>query len=278
MEGRLSMLINCHTHTARSHDSAADPFAVCASALKKNLAGIIFTDHCDCEFAHATDIFSQFDGCAQDFAKVKSAYTDKLQLFFGIELGDPLFDPAFARKIIAAHPFDAILLSVHAVRMPGYSTPFSRIDFGFADDDFLYTYLKQYFTDVLASVKTFDFDILCHLTVPLRYIMLKYHKKIDLSPFSECIDRILTETLTRDKTLEVNTSALALAEGFLMPDETIIDRYLRLGGTAFSIGSDAHTPENIASGLAQTAALLRSKGIKKLCCYNNRQRFFYSID
>ena len=271
------MLINCHTHTFRSHDSAAQPFALCESALRSGLDGLTFTDHCDCEFFDSADIIGQFEACSKDFNAAKEAYGNRLRLYFGIELGDPLYAPPFAQKILQAFHFDAVLLSVHAVRFPGFGIPFSKIDFSAADDAFLSAYLRRYFTDLLESIQTFDFDILCHLTVPLRYIMLKYQKQVDLSPFYPVIDQILLETVRREKTLEINTSALSLPGGFLMPDEYIIYEYLRLGGSLFCIGSDAHTPDAVALGLTQTAEYLFNKGIKELCLYKDRQRYGYSI-
>ncbi len=271
------MLINCHTHTKRSHDSAAEPAALCESAVKAGLAGLTFTDHCDCEYHKSVDIIRQFAEAAADYESAKKKYEDRLRLFFGIELGDPLFAPAFADKILSSFSFDAVLLSVHAVRFPGYDIPFSQIDFGFADDRFIFSYLNQYFTDLLESVCIFDFDILCHLTVPLRYINLKYGKKADISGHMDLIDRILKEVIARDKTLEINTSALSLHGGFLMPDQQIIDRYIAFGGSSFSVGSDAHSPAQIADGLKEAAQLLKKNNIKSLCCYRGRQRLFYDL-
>ena len=271
-------MINCHTHTFRSHDSDADPFAICESAEKNRLAGLIFSDHCDCEFCCDANIIGQFSACKKDFDAVSAVYSNRLKLYFGIELGDPLFAPSFAETILRSFDFDAVMLADHAVRFPEYSIPFSRIDFGFADDAFIEAYLHRYFTDLLESVKTFDFDILCHLTVPLRYIILKYHKKVDLAPFRALIDEILRETVQRDKTLEINTSAVELPGGFLMPDAEIIDRYIALGGRSFSVGSDAHTARNVALGLDSAAGLLRARNIKSLCCYENRQRLLYGIE
>ncbi len=272
------MLINCHTHTLRSHDSSADPSDICREAVASGLGGVVLSDHCDCEFSESTDYNQLFVYAMQDFLSVKREFKDKLQLFFGIELGDPLYAPAFADRIIKDHSFDAVLLSIHAVRMPGFEAPFSRIDFRFADESFIVSYLEQYFDDMLSSVLRFDFDILCHLTVPLRYLILNYKKQVDLSLYADQIDRILKELITRDKCLEINTSALAFPGGFLMPDENIIDRYISLGGTHLSIGSDAHTPKHITEGFDKALKLLRKKNIKSLCCYKNRQRLEYDID
>ena len=271
------MLINCHTHTKRSHDSAAEPFGLCESALSHGIAGILFTDHCDCEYADTVDYFELFGKCSCDYEEVRSVYGDRLELLFGIELGDPLFNPDFARRITDASPYDAVLLSVHAVRFPSYEAPFSVIDFSDFDDARISAYLYQYFADLLESVKSFDFDILCHLTVPLRYIMLKYCKKTDITSYMDLIDRILLELIRRDKTLEINTSAVELPGGFFMPDTQIINRYLALGGKALCIGSDAHSPQTIAAGFTQCEAFLREANIRSLCRYKNRQRLYYPL-
>ena len=271
------MLINCHTHTNRSHDSAAQPSVLCESAISHGLAGLLFTDHCDCEYADTVDYFELFGKCRADFEEVRTVYGDRLELLFGIELGDPLFNPDFARKITEAFRFDAVLLSVHAVRFPGYTFPFSAIDFSGFDDALINAYLFRYFTDLLESVKTFDFDILCHLTVPLRYIILKYNKTVDISLFDNLIDAILLELIRRDKTLEINTSAIDLPGGFFMPDTDIIKRFLSLGGKALCIGSDAHTPQAVAAGFTRCEAFLREINIKNLCRYKNRQRLYYPL-
>ena len=271
------MFINCHTHTLRSHDSEAKPYDICEKAVNDGLNGIVFSDHCDCEFYKTIDIFGLFSQAEQDFNFINNLYGEKLSLFFGIELGDPLFAPDFAEKIVCTFPFDAVLLSVHAVRVPGYEMPFSRIDFGFADDAFIHSYLKQYFLDVLESVRRFDFDILCHLTVPLRYIRLKYGKNADITPFEPTIDLILKELIEKGKTLEINTSALSLPGGFLMPDEKIIDRYIAMGGNLFSIGSDAHSASQVSFGIIDAAEMLKRKNIKSLVCYKNRTRLVYEI-
>ena len=273
----IPMFFDCHTHTLRSHDSNASAEALCRAALSAGLNGVMLTDHCDCEFSAEKDIPLQFRKGEEDYAAVRAAYEGRLNVRFGIELGDPLFASAFAREICQAFPFDAVLLSVHAVRAPGFTQPFSRIDFSCADDAFLRAYLHQYFTDVLCSVRQFDFDVLCHLTVPLRYIVLKYGKRADVAPYTELIAEILSELIKKDGALEINTSAAALPQGFLMPDAQIIELFLRLGGKHFTLGSDAHVPESVGAGFLQAAELLRSYDVKSLCFYEQRQRRTYSL-
>ena len=272
------MLYNFHTHTHFSHDSSARMEDLCDSAVRQDLAGILFSDHCDCEYEEAKNHIALFSDAYAEYLNTAGRYCDRLQCFFGIELGDPHYAPEFADRITAALPFDAVLLSVHAVRYPGADAPFSTIRFADLPQPFLEAYLEQYFEDVLFCVRRFDFDVLCHLTVPLRYIVLKYGRTVPIGPYLPKIREILREVIQRGKTLEINTSAVDEPNGFLMPGEDLIDLYLSLGGTSFSLGSDAHTPQNVSKGLVNAANLLLSKGIGSVDYYKNRQKNSYRIE
>ena len=66
-----------------------------------------------------------------------------------------------------------------------------------------------------------DFDILAHLTCPLRYIVGKYKIDIELSRYVDKIETILKK---------------------------IIKKYYDLGGYLITFGSDAHVAENASCG------------------------------
>ena len=271
------MLYNCHTHTRYSHDSAAEPATMFEAAANRGLSGVLISDHCDCEYADRTDFFTMFQDCEKECALLKNRYKD-LHVHFGIELGDTVYNMDFANKIMKACDYDAVLLSVHAVRHRGFEIPFSQIDFSDKSDDFIQSYLTQYFNDVLYTLQTVpDFDVLCHLTVPMRYIMLKYGKKADVHTYYPVIAQILGALAMRGKALEINTSALAYGTGFLMPDKEIAAMFLTLGGRHFTVGSDAHTPDNIAFGLNEAAKMLKSLGVREACYYEKRKRINYPL-
>ena len=272
------MTYNCHTHTHLSHDSNADPADICLQCIKDNIGGLLLSDHCDCEYSYKINHFALFRKGEREAMQLRSRFSSSLKIHFGIELGDPLYSPDFAEKIAAAFSYDAILLSVHAVRFPCFEMPFSQIDFSTKTDLFICEYLSRYFNDVLCTVQEFDhFDALCHLTVPLRYIMLKYGKKIDIASYYPVIAQILAILIQKQKALEINTSALNYNNGFLMPDKYISAMYLNLGGRYFTIGSDAHTPEKVSFGLRDAAYMLKELGVTQACYYENRNRILYSL-
>ncbi len=271
------MLFNIHTHTEYSHDGHATVAEMCEEGLKTDLLGFAVTDHCDCERAADTRMFSCLMASYNDAAAAKEQYGNRLTVATGVEIGDALYDSDFTRKVIAARPWDVILGSVHAVRIQGWDVPFSVIDFSGCSDEFIRAYLHQYFDDLREMAETEDYDVLCHLTVPLRYIGGKYGKKVNIGEYDNKIDEILRIAVARDKTLEINTSGCTPDEAHFFPDETILDRYLAMGGRNLTIGSDAHVPERLTNGLEQAADLLRSKGITELTYYLNRQPVHYTI-
>lgn len=271
------MIYNCHTHTLRSHDSTALINDVIKCAIDGGLSGVIFTDHCDCEYHESYDIEKQFALCESDIIAAREVFGDRIKLLFGIELGEALYAPAFAKKILSAHGYDAVLLSVHSVRVKNYDMPFATIDFSKLSDEFIDEYLKKYFEDMLESINSFDFDILSHLTVPLRYTQFKYGRKTDIKQYYPIIEIILKEIIKREKALEINTASVEKGNPIFFPDENIIDLYLHLGGKYFTLGSDSHTPKGVTKGLKEARELLKSKGINELCYYENRKRVLYKF-
>ena len=250
---------------------------VCAAAEQSGLRGLAVTDHCDCESAITDRVFDRIDASVHDARTARAAFADRLTVMTGVELGDALFDPDFAGRILASFPFDVVLGSVHAVRSEKNDAPFSRIDFSGWTENELHLYLKQYFSDVRDTLLTFDFDVLSHLTVPLRYINEKYNKNVDAAKYSDQIRDILLLVIQQGRTLEINTQGVSSEAALIHPEEWVVDLYLSLGGTAFCLGSDAHTPEAVGNGLLYGAQLLRNKGISQLCFFEQRNRRDYSF-
>ncbi|MBQ6898460.1 MAG: histidinol-phosphatase HisJ family protein [Clostridia bacterium] len=268
-------IYNCHTHTAFSHDAIATIDELCASAVRNMLSGFAVTDHCDCEYSDDTIMLKNLGLSYSEAEKYKEIYKDRLIISRGIEIGEALYNPDFAKKIIASHNYDVVLGSVHAVRIKDYEMPFSLIDFSVLPDSFIDSYVTQYFADLLETAQKTDYDILCHLTVVLRYVVYKYNRAVDINKHLPVITNILEEVIRRNKTLEVNTSGFD--DGYFMPDEEIIRLYKALGGKRITLGSDAHSHAHIAKGLMPAAEKLKSFGFDELTYYENRKAISYKI-
>ncbi len=268
-------IFNSHTHTGFSHDGQGTIEELCFSAQKHCLSGFAVTDHCDCECADDDEMLKNLDLSYRETEKIKEEYRNELIISKGIEIGEVLFNPQFAEKIISSHNYDVILGSVHAARIKNYEMPFSVIDFSKLSDEFIDRYVTQYFFDLLETAKTTDYDILCHLTVVLRYIVYKYNRKVNIHKHFPVIAEILKEVIRRDKALEVNTSGIQ--DRYFMPDKEIISLYKSLGGNKITVGSDAHTPCDISKGLTEAVLMLKNSGFDALTYYVDRVPYEYKI-
>lgn len=167
-------------------------------------------------------------------------------------------------------PFDVIIGSVHYVKCKDLYIPYSKIDFSKLSKDKIHTFLDCYFNDMITMLEKADFDILAHLTCPLRYISGKFGIPIDLKKFDSLITEILKMIIQKKIALEVNTSSYSLTNDFL-PSREIIKTYYNMGGRLITLGSDAHTAENASANFADTFKLLKETGFESICYFKDRK-------
>lgn len=268
-ESAIVGMADCHTHTRFSHDSVADPAESVRMAKERGLLQIAFTDHCDVEFCADTDIGTPI---------VQSVAAAREQgALAGVEMGEVFWTPSAAWAVLDSTAFDIVIGSVHAVRYPNLRMPYSRIDFSAFDDGLLCDYLRAYFADVSELAQTGDFDVLAHLTCPLRYIRGVYGRQVSLAPYARVIDGIFDTIIARGIALEVNTSGVGTAFGELMPGVPLLRRYKERGGQLLTLGSDAHTPERVGFGFHEASEALREIGFTQAYYYEKRAAVPYEM-
>lgn len=265
-----------HTHSENSHDSSCKIEDMCLSQLEGGTRIMAVTDHFDTYSYNDYDIHTPIVRAHETVCELNEKYKGKIELLRGIEISEGFWYPSELQKIMKLCDFDVIIGSVHLVRYKNLRSSYSTIDFATLSDGVIAEYLDTYFDDVITLFETTDFDILAHLTCPLRYIVGKYGRRVDLSRYKDKIDKILRLTVERKKALEVNTSSFA-ALGDFMPGRDIIKRYLELGGELITLGSDAHIAENASAFFGEALGELRRMGVKRLCCYRRRTPAFYEI-
>ncbi len=246
-------IVDLHVHTDNSFDGNHSATFFCEKAEFLDLRAIAFTDHCEVDqyrddLSYEKRIFQAFF----EASKVRSAFRGKLLVLNGIELGQPVYDIEIANQIVNRFDYDHILGSVHNLR--------GKEDFYFMKNLSLEnaeSLLTEYFNEILDMLNWGNFDVLAHLTYPLRYFYSQSDLDIDLNKFKKQIDEILLLTAKTDKALEINTGALRQPLKRLTPEIDIIKRFKELGGSFVSVGSDAHYTEHLALGIdvAYDAAL-----------------------
>lgn len=267
--------VDMHTHSESSHDSVCPIADMRAAQSALGTAAFAVTDHFDTESYANYDIHGPIRAAHRTADALNADGSGLPTVLKGIEIGEGFWYPAEYEKIRNLD-YDVIIGSVHLVLNRRIKYAFSSIDFSAFTEEELYEYLDDYFNDMLTMFREIDFDILAHLTCPIRYITGKYGINVDLSRFAEKIDTILRETIRQGKALEVNTSGYGIL-GDLMPTRDLLIRYRELGGYLLTIGSDAHVSENACKYFNEAKAILRELGFKHLYYYKNRKAYPYEI-
>ena len=261
-------LFDMHVHTEHSHDSVCPMHDKLEIACQKGLAGIAITEHCDIEYGQR-DVNSIRES-VNEANYWKPIYKDRLKVLAGVELGEAIWDLPLANSVLAANEYDVVIGSVHAAFFEGATEPFSHIDFSTWENDTIDAYLHQYFADVYKTVEVVDFDILAHLTCPLRYLVNKKDYHFELAKFAEQIKQILTLLIQKGRTLEVNCSGYRNAMNDAMPNKKILLMYRELGGELISLASDSHGTTDLAKPLERLVELLLECGFEQVVYYENR--------
>lgn len=263
-----------HIHTDNSLDGRQSVDDACRAAIEKGLSGIAITDHADICFFEKDDTINRFKKLISDINHAKEKYAGQLEIYTGIEMAEYLTNADGAEATLALGDYDVILGSVHTVYREDVPDSYSRVDFSVMPKENVISFIDLYFDKVLEMIYETDFDILSHLTCPLRYINGKYKRDIDIQIFEGKIRKILSEIIERGISLEINTSGYASDAPYFMPERDILTLYYKMGGRRVSIGSDAHISANVAVGFDKALELIKSVGFDNYVIYKQRKANF----
>ena len=268
----MGITADYHLHSEHSGDSTAPMETQILSGIEKGLKVMCFSDHYDPEFPYdnnpdvAPGTFElDYDLYKKDFLKMKDKYEGQIDLRFGVELGLQPHLGSFLQSYAREHDFDFIIGSNHLCA--GFDPYYPDFLFDRTQEEALELYLE----DTLANIRVFpDIDSCGHLDYVARYLPDR-ERIYNYGSFSDLIDPILRELITRGIALEVNTAPLTKGMPYFNPLPDILARYREMGGDLITVGSDAHVPERIAGRFEETAGILRSLGFRYYAIYKERK-------
>ncbi len=277
---------DCHTHTQFSVDSDADIIQMIERACELGLAAYAITDHCECnrwyseehypneDFYRYFDFGRDFENSVSAVTALKEKYAEKLNLICGIEMGQATHAPEVADIILGDNRLDFIIGSMHQLPQ---TEDFALIDYtGYTESD-IYNLLERYFNEVYKLCKWGKFDVLGHLTYTLRYIKGSFGFDADITRYDEIIAESFRELVHNGCGIEINTSGLRQNYGDTFPSLKYVRLFRELGGEILSIGSDAHTVEDLGKGVAKGAEIAKAAGFNHLCYFKQRKPVFIEI-
>jgi histidinol-phosphatase (PHP family) len=257
-----------HVHTQWSWDAGAgDMVATCERAVAIGLPVVAFTEHLDHtvtfvpeHIALAEPLAQHLDGTRLvpppfDVAgylghveECRQRFPD-LRILSGLEIGEPHWHADAVRAVLAAGTFDRLLGSLHCLPDGDtYAEPPGLFATRGLDEVF-----REYLLEIPRLVEgSTDFSVLAHIDYPLRY--WRSTEPVDLASFEEEFRVALTAVAAGGRALEINT--------VLPLDAVVLRWWFDVGGEAITFGSDAHEPEDLASGFAEAVELAEASGFR----------------
>ena len=264
-------LIDMHVHSNNSPDGHNSVECMCECAVKENISIIAITDHCEVQELYSVGFNKSIVNSYNDVIRARGKFNDKLMILAGMELGQPTQELKYSDIALNLCDFDYILASLHNIKD---EKDFYYLDYSSVN---IHELMTKYFDEILEIVEWNKFDVLAHLTYPLRYIQGKNRIKVDLSRYSKIIDEILLNLIKNEKGLEVNLSGFKGPLNNSMPNFRIIKRYKDLGGKIITIGTDSHKKEYIGKYIDKGFKIITDAGFEEISYYIKRKRYSYKI-
>lgn len=257
--------LDLHVHTDNSPDGNHTAMFICEKAEFDGMRAIAFTDHCEVDSFKEESYDKRVQQAYFEMTKAQLAFRGKVLVLRGIELGQPHYNAPLAEQILSARKYDEVIGSVHNLR--------DRQDFYFMesfDESSVHALLTEYFDEIINLLEWGNFDILAHLTYPLRYFYAKSGISVDMREYKTQVDEILRLTAQKGKALEINTAGLRQPIGKLSPEADVVRRFKELGGEYVTYGSDAHYAEDIGKGMDVAFDVMRQAGFEELTFFQQR--------
>ena len=279
------LIIDMHTHSSYSPDADDSAEAMYQRAVDMGLKAYALTDHCDVNFwedAPSEDTVDAMMYGAGKYApdsiaaqtRLKEKFSGKLDIAVGIELAQPMQAIGKAELIAADERLDFIIGSHHMNRGVDdfYYLDYSKMSFTEIDD-----LMTECFIQTLEMCSWGKFDVLGHLTYPLRYICGEYGINVDIYRYEDVIREIFCTLISKGKGIEINTSGLRQKYGKTFPSFELVKLYRQLGGEIITVGSDAHRCEDLAKGTADGIELAKAAGFGYTAFYKKHEPKFLKL-
>lgn len=247
-----------HVHSNHSCDGKATILEMCQKAIELGIAEIGFSEHMDFEPEDWGFGFFNYERYTSEIESAQEVFKRKLVIRKGVEIDYQLAFEDDIREWLNGKEFDFIIGSVHYVNH-------EFIDRKLLEHRDLKKIYDAYFNEVTLSIESCLFDVVGHLDVIRKYIDIR---RVELSRFDyeESMGMILELVVEKKMYLEINSKPSMLRETSIdmLPTKEAVKEYIKKGGRLISIGSDAHSTEEIGGGIREILSFLENLNGTKL--------------
>ncbi|MBS3899490.1 MAG: histidinol-phosphatase HisJ family protein [Dethiobacter sp.] len=260
------MFVDYHLHTVRCCHASGTLAEYLAEAEKKGLAEIGFADHFPLDLFGVTEEepltmrASELPDYIRDVELLRRQATIPVRLGAEVE-----YLPGREREtaeMLARCGLDYVIGSIHTLDGWDFTHPGQAQRYKQEDIDFLY---ERYFALVQQMASSQLFQIIGHLDVVKKF---SYFPRRRWEHLLEDTCRAIKQA---DVCVELNTAGWRAPVGEAYPGEAFLAKCYELN-VPVTMGSDAHRPRDVGSGLHRAVLLLHNLGFKEIATFNAGQR------
>ncbi|MDO9573958.1 MAG: histidinol-phosphatase HisJ family protein, partial [Candidatus Contubernalis sp.] len=183
----------------------------------------------------------------------------------GIEVD---FLPGLEKTVLrelSYYPFDYVIGSVHFLGDWDFTNPACAGSYEKCSQEEILTLYEEYYILIEKLAEAHLCDIVGHLDVIKKF---GYRPRGGTAHLIERVTDLLKEA---DLCIELNTAGLYTPAGEAYPSKKILDCCFRRG-IPVTLGSDAHSPEDVGRDLGRALDLLREVGYREVAVFKERKR------
>lgn len=254
------ILCDSHLHSKYSFDSETELDVLCEEYIAKGFNRIALTDHYDIDGIQ-DGLYAPYmiSDAKADFARAAEKYADKLEMVFGIELGQAPFRWEDSIHFLHNGGFDFVIGSIHNLDL---FPDFYYLNFAHMPDEMIRRLYSLYLDALFELVRFGRIDTLAHVTYPMRYIHAR-GRNLDISEYYDRYRELFHILIESGIALEVNTGKVR-ANYVLSPDKDLISLYADCGGKRVTVGSDSHRVGEYGADVENAIEVIRSCGFTEL--------------
>ena len=259
----MHRLPDYHTHTARCGHAVGRPSEYVEAARAAGLFSLGIADHLPLLPTPDPELtmgMCELDDYVAEALALKETYPGYVLLGVEADYRRGTVDEAAA--LLAAHPFDYVIGSVHFLDEWGFDDPRQVAGYGGRDIDFAWI---EYFELVGEAAESGLFTILGHLD-----LMKKFGYRPTRALDSE-LERLVERIARSGVLVEINTAGLHKPVGEAYPSPHVLG-LLCEAGVSITFGSDAHRPAEVGRDFAHAVGLARSAGYETFALLEPRDR------
>lgn len=246
-------LIDCHVHTARCGHGSGSVADMVAAAERAGLAGIVLTEHLPLpDDLDPNRVYSMPPADLRDYvAEVRDASeASAIPVFLGIEADWLPGRLEHVTAMLDTAEWDVVLGSVHMLDGWAFDDPDLLDSWNSHDVDEVW---ETYFERLCDAAASGLFDVMAHPD-----LVKKFGHRPSFDP-AELYDAAAKCFASGGVAAEVSTAGLRKPVGEMYPSPAFLSA-LVAHDVALTLGSDAHSPEEVGYALSDAAGTIRSAG------------------